>query len=136
MLSSDPRLPETLAQITQAHTLTILDAHPGSPLWPLALSLSTDIFVVASPRADALAQTESLLGEIREASAAIKIPPKPHLVLNMVGSWGERLGLGSQAAVHLPYDVNKAGSYAASLAAPLITLLYPGWKVSRKGALA
>lgn len=133
VLSNEPRLLEHLNQISQTHTLTVLDVHPASPLWPAALSLASDIFVVTVPRLDCLAQTAVLLREIDELTQPMEQRPRRHLVLNMTRTLGEKLQLLSQAAANLPFDAGRADRFEGSLASPLLNLLYPSWSTTGKG---
>jgi cellulose biosynthesis protein BcsQ len=133
VLSTDPRLAEKLVQISLAHTLTVLDAHPASPLWSTALSLASDIFVVTDPRQDSLAHTAALLHEVDEFAQPLERKPRMHLVLNLVHTLGEKLQLVHQAAASLPFDAGRAERCEGSLASPLLNLLYPGWGAPGKG---
>ncbi len=53
-----------------------------------------------------------------------------HLAANKVRTWGEKVAV-SDAAVRLAYSERLAQEYAASLADPLLNLLYPGWEQMR-----
>ena len=121
-----------LDEIRQAHTLTVIDAFPANPLWPHLLNRATDIFVITSPRPDAIAQTESMLRDLNTALETIQPKPQLHLVLNMVRSWSEKLPFSGQLDVNLPWQVRKAERYHPDLADPLLECLYPGWSKQPK----
>ena len=132
VLERDRHLFDTLHAIARSHTLTLFDVFPGTPLWAHALTLVSDILVVAVPRPDAMAQTEAMLQHLRESLSAVRVKPHARLVLNMTRSLGERLLLGDQLDASLPYDERRARDLDHSLADPLIAILYPGWSGKEK----
>ena len=132
-LASDiERTTAAVDQIIQDHTLTIFDAFPGNPLWPTLLTRATDILVVTAPRSDSIAQTDVMFQELHDSLAAIETKPRLHLVLNMVRTWGEKLPLKGQTDIVLPYNEKLAQGLSASLADPVLNLLYPGWNKREK----
>lgn len=138
-LAADERTHEALRQIARSHTLTIFDTFPTNPLWKQVLEMATDIIVVAAPRPDAVAQTESMLRKLNEETGALDPKPRIHLVLNQVRTLGERLPLAGQIAAWIGFDERKAERMDGRLAEPLLGLLYPGWerrKDKRRGGRA
>ena len=132
-LASDiERTTAAVDQIIQDHTLTIFDAFPGNPLWPTLLTRATDILVVTAPRSDSIAQTDVMFQELHDSLAAIETKPRLHLALNMVRTWGEKLPLKGQTDIILPYNEKLAQGLSASLADPVLNLLYPGWNKREK----
>ena len=120
LLEEEPeRVCQALADIRQTHTLVVVDAFPGHPLWsevgqdsPQALT-----FVVASPREEAVLQAQALKTELKGRTL---------LVLNMTRSLADRAESGMQ--VFLPYREAWADSLDRRLADPLLALVYHGWR--------
>jgi hypothetical protein len=133
-LAADERTPDVLRRIIREHTLTIFDTFPTNPLWERVLELATDIVVVTAPRPDSLAQTDAILRQLKDESAALDPQPRIHLVLNQVRSIGERLPLAGQVSAWIGYDERKAQRLDSSFAEPILDLIYPGWtkRVKRK----
>ncbi len=133
-LASDERTLDALRRVIREHTLTIFDAFPSNPLWGRALELATDVIVVTAPRTDSLAQTDAILRQLKDESAALDPQPNIHLVLNQVRSMGERLPLAGQVSAWIGYDERKAQRLDSSFAEPILDLIYPGWtkRVKRK----
>lgn len=112
------RVLKILVNIQKQHSLFVVDAFPGHPLFK---SLSTPQtgrlnLVVTSPRDDALLQAKRLSGELEGDR---------YLILNMTRSLADRTGV--QADVSLPFQENWAASLDHRLADPLLNLVYPGW---------
>ncbi len=131
VLHNDPRLPQVFDQIIQRHTLTVIDAFPGNPLWQAALRRATDILVVSAPREDSLAQTVVMRQELAEVLPSLTQSPQVYLVLTMVRSVADRLPLGGQISAWLPHNERWAIGLDPRLADPVIDLVYPGW-IKRK----
>ncbi len=133
-LAADERTLDALRLVIREHTLTIFDAFPSNPLWERALELATDVIVVTAPRTDSLAQTDAILRQLKDESAALDPQPNIHLVLNQVRSMGERLPLSGQVSAWIGYDERKAQRLDSSFAEPILDLIYPGWtkRVKRK----
>ncbi len=125
---------QALDAIIRQHTLTVIDAFPGYGLWPHLLNRATDILVVTDPRPDALAQTESLLQDLRISLETLNPQPRIHLILNRVRTLGEKIAMNGQVHLSLPFDERKAQRYDPQLADPLLERLYPGWvKQAKRG---
>ena len=131
-LAADERTPDVLRRIIREHTLTIFDTFPTNPLWERVLELATDIVVVTAPRPDSLAQTDAILRQLKDESAALDPQPRIHLVLNQVRSMGERLPLAGQVSAWIGYDERKAQRLDSSFAEPLLDMVYPGWTKRKK----
>lgn len=119
MWSEEPaRVLSVLTDLQKQHTLFVVDAIPGHPVFPtLAGQQSGRLnLVVTSPRDDALLQARRLIGEL---------PGDKHLVLNMARSLADRAG--AQAEVVLPFRENWAAGLDHRLADPLLDLVYSGW---------
>ncbi|HEB64666.1 MAG TPA: hypothetical protein ENJ02_03895 [Chloroflexi bacterium] len=127
-LADDPRLPAVLDAVQRAHPLTVYDAFPSNPLWRIVLGRATDILLVTDPRDEAVAQTESMFRDLQPYIEERGL--RLHLAANKVRTWGEKVAV-SDAAVRLAYSERLAQEYAASLADPLLNLLYPGWEQMR-----
>ncbi len=114
---------KVLCEIRRQHTLFVVDAFPGHPLFPELYKSSAGLvnLVVTSPRDDSLLQARRLMKEIPEPS---------HLVLNMARSLADRAEGGM--AVVLPYNETWAQSADARLADPILELIYTGWKAKGK----
>jgi hypothetical protein len=108
-----------LAEILRKHTLLVVDAYPGHPLFPEVSKATPGLvnMVVTSPRVDALIQARRLISEV---------PAPSHIVLNMAKSMADRTETG--VAVMLPYRESWVQSLDGRLADPILELVYPGWK--------
>jgi hypothetical protein len=119
MWSEEPdRVLNMLAAIRKQHTLLVVDAFPGHPVFAGLASSQPGRFnlVVSSPRDDALLQARRLHTEL---------PEKKHFILNMSRSLADRTGV--QADVVLPFRESWAAGLDSRLADPLLELVYPGW---------
>ncbi|MBI9051636.1 MAG: hypothetical protein JEZ00_19590 [Anaerolineaceae bacterium] len=107
-----------LAETRRKHTLLVVDAYPGHPLFPELCKVMPGLvnMVVTTPREDALMQARRLISEI---------PAPSHLVLNMAKSMADRTEAG--VSVVLPYKESWAQSLDGRLADPLLELVYAGW---------
>jgi MinD-like ATPase involved in chromosome partitioning or flagellar assembly len=126
VLAEDPRLPDFLAGLKRGYTLVIVDASPSHPFWPRLLDLATNILVVTAPREESLFQAETLLREL-EPMRASKPDLKVSLIMNMVRSLGERIGMSGMVAASIPYNERWASQLDPRIADPILNLLYPGW---------
>jgi MinD-like ATPase involved in chromosome partitioning or flagellar assembly len=126
VLADDARLPDFLAGLRKGYTLTMVDASPDHPYWPRLLDLATTVFIVTAPRDDSLYQAETLQKELEPITAA-RPELKIHLVLNMVQSLGQRIGLSGLVSASIPYNERWASQLDARLFDPLLNLVYPGW---------
>ncbi len=120
LLEQEPeRVNQAIQEIRKRHTLFVVDAFPGHPLWS-QLSVEnpgTVNFVVTSPRDDALLQAMRIKSEMGEQA---------RLVLNMARGVADRLENG--VSVFLPYREAWAASLDKHLADPLLAQVYPGWR--------
>ncbi|PKO16660.1 MAG: hypothetical protein CVU39_07500 [Chloroflexi bacterium HGW-Chloroflexi-10] len=109
---------QVVADIRKNHTLLVVDAYPGHPLFPDLTQAAPNVvnLVVTTPREDAVYQARRLMENIKPA----------HLVLNMTRSLAERAENG--VSVILPYKEGWAQALDARLADPLLELVYLGWK--------
>jgi len=126
VLAEDPRLPDFLAGLKKGYTLVVVDASPSHPFWPLLLDLATTILVVTAPREESLFQAETLLKELEPVRAA-RPELKVHLIMNMVRSLGERIGMSGMVGASIPYNERWATRLDPRIADPILNLLYPGW---------
>jgi cellulose biosynthesis protein BcsQ len=126
VLSEDKRMPDFLAALKQGYTLVMVDASPNHPFWPRLLDLATTILVVTSPREDSLFQAETLLKELQPIRTA-RPDLQVHLIMNMVRTLGERVGMSGLVAASIPYDERMANQLDPRMADPILNLLYPGW---------
>lgn len=118
--SEDPQgVRDVLAEIRRKHTLLVVDAFPGHPLFSEIVQPGPGLInlVVTSPRDDALLQARRLMAEI---------PEPRHLILNMAKSVSERAESG--VSVTLPYHESWAQTLDPRLADPILELAYSGWK--------
>ena len=119
MWAEEPeRVLRFIAEIRKQHTLLVVDAFPGHPLFD---ALSTPQpgrlnLIVTSPRDDTLLQARRLQEELGKEA---------QVVLNMARSLADQAG--TQAAVVLPYKEAWANTLDPRLADPLLELVYPGW---------
>lgn len=113
-----------LAEIRRQHTLLVVDAFPGHPLYPDLVQSQPGVInlIVTSPRDDALMQARRLMAESPEPS---------HLVLNMARSVADRAE--ADVSVVLPHKESWAQAADSRLADPLLALIYSGWKANRTG---
>lgn len=119
MWSDEPeRVLSVIAEIRKQHTLFVVDAFPGHPLFNQLSSTQPGKvnLIVTSPRDDALLQAKRLADEMGSGA---------QLVLNMARSLADRAG--AQAAVVLPYKESWASALDPRLADPLLDLVYSGW---------
>jgi cellulose biosynthesis protein BcsQ len=141
VLAEDPRLPDFLAGLKKGYTLVVVDASPSHPFWPRLLDLATTILVVTAPREESLYQAETLLKEL-EPVRATRPDLKVHLIMNMVRSLGQRIGMSGMVSASIPYNERWAGQLDERIADPILNLLYPGWagganpKAARKRLVA
>jgi MinD-like ATPase involved in chromosome partitioning or flagellar assembly len=126
VLSEDPRLPDFLAGLKRGYTLVVVDASPSHPFWPRLLDLATNILVVTAPRDESLFQAETLLKEL-EPMRASRPELKIHLIMNMVHSLGERVGMSGMVNATIPYNERWASQLDPRIADPILNILYPGW---------
>jgi hypothetical protein len=117
------RVWETLNKIRKGHTLFVVDAFPGHPLYRELSEPIPDLLslVITSPRDDALLQARRLM---KETSSEKK------LILNMARRLAERTEAGVD--VVLPYNEGWVASMDPHLADPLLGLVYPGWKARNR----
>jgi Mrp family chromosome partitioning ATPase len=141
VLAEDPRLPDFLTGLKRGYTLVVVDASPSHPFWPRLLDLATNVIVVTAPRDESLFQSETLLKELEPVRAA-RPELKIHLIMNMVHSLGERIGMSGMVAASLPHNERWATQLDPRIADPILNILYPGWtsgpnpKTLRKRILA
>ncbi len=141
VLAEDPRLPDFLTGLKRGYTLVVVDASPSHPFWPQLLDLATHILVITAPRDESLFQAETLLKEL-EPLRASRPDLKVHLIMNMVHSLGERIGMSGMVAASIPFNDRWAAQLNPRIADPILNLLYPGWtsgpnpKALRKRILA
>jgi Mrp family chromosome partitioning ATPase len=126
VLSDDERMPDFLAGLKKGYTLVVVDASPNHPFWPRLLDLATTILIVTAPREDSLFQAETLLKELQPVRTA-RPDLHVHLIMNMVRSLGERVGMSGMVAANIPYDERMAARLDPRMADPILNLLYPGW---------
>jgi MinD-like ATPase involved in chromosome partitioning or flagellar assembly len=126
VLAEDPRLPDFLAGLKKGYTLVVVDASPSHPFWPRLLDLATNILVITAPREESLFQAETLLKELEPIRAARK-ELKVHLIMNMVRSMGERIGMSGMVGASIPYNERMATRLDPQIADPILNILYPGW---------
>jgi hypothetical protein len=114
-----PRVQSALEDIRKRHTLFVVDAFPGHPLYPELSQPRPDLtsLIVTSPRDDALLQARRL---VKETSG------EKRLVLNMAHRLVDWMETG--ADVVLPYEEGWVISMNPRLADPLLEQVYPGWK--------
>ena len=127
VLAGDPRLSESLKNIIQSHTLTIIDASPLSPLWSQVLQIADEILVITTPRGDTIAQADTTFRELSELMAAQNSKKKPVLVMNMVQSLSERISLGNDLGAWVPFNQQSAKNFGDELAVPVLNMLYSGF---------
>lgn len=119
MWSEEPeRVLSVIAEIRRQHTLFVVDAFPGHPLFSQLSSEQPGRInlIVTSPRDDALLQAKRLADEMGNCA---------QLVLNMARSLADRAG--AQASVVLPFKESWAAALDPRLADPLLDLIYSGW---------
>jgi hypothetical protein len=119
MWSEEPeRVLSVIAEIRRQHSLFVVDAFPGHPLFSQLSSEQPGRInlIVTSPRDDALLQAKRLADELGKGA---------QLVLNMARSLADRAG--AQAAVVLPFKESWAAALDPRLADPLLDLIYSGW---------
>jgi Mrp family chromosome partitioning ATPase len=126
VLSEDARMPGFLAGLKRGYTLVVVDASPNHPFWPRLLDLATTILVVTSPREDSLFQAETLLKELQPVRAA-RPDLQVYLIMNMVRTLGERVGMSGMVAASLTFNERMAAQLDPRIADPILNLLYPGW---------
>jgi MinD-like ATPase involved in chromosome partitioning or flagellar assembly len=126
VLAEDPRLPDFLTGLKRGYTLVVVDASPSHPFWPRLLDLATNILIVTAPRDESLFQAETLMKEL-EPMRASQPELKINLIMNMVHSLGERVGMSGMVAASIPYNERWASQLDPRLADPILNLLYPGW---------
>jgi len=126
VLSEDPRLPNFLNNLKSSYTLVVADASPDHYFWPRLLDLATNILVITSPRDDSLYQAETLLKELQPVRAA-RPELQVHIVMNMVRTFGERIGTTGLVSASLPFSETSANRLDSRLADPILNILYPGW---------
>lgn len=117
--SEDPDgVRRVLKEIRHRHTLLVVDAFPGQPLFPELSQPAPGLIhlVVTTPRDDAVAQAQRLMKEV---------PSPAHLVMNMTRNLADRAESG--ISIVLPYRESWAQSLDARLADPLLGLIYAGW---------
>jgi MinD-like ATPase involved in chromosome partitioning or flagellar assembly len=135
VLAEDPRLPGFLTELKKGYTLVVVDASPSHPFWPYLVDLATNILIITAPRDESLYQADTLLKEL-EPVRAVRPELKVHLIMNMVRSLGERIGVSGMVAASIPANERAAAQLDPRLADPILNLLYPGWAtgVSPKAA--
>jgi MinD-like ATPase involved in chromosome partitioning or flagellar assembly len=126
VLAEDPRLPDFLAELKKGYTLVVVDASPSHPFWPRLIDLATTILVITSPREESLFQAETLLKELEPVRAS-RPELKVHLIMNMVRTMGERIGMSGMVGAAIPYNERAAAQLDPRMADPVLNLLYPGW---------
>lgn len=126
VLAEDERLPDFMAGLKRGFTLVVVDASPSHPFWPRLLDLATNILVVTAPREESLFQAETLLKELEPVRAS-RPDLKVHLIMNMVRSLGERVGMSGMVAASIPFNERWATQLDERIADPILNLLYPGW---------
>ncbi|MBN1440559.1 MAG: hypothetical protein JW929_14220 [Anaerolineales bacterium] len=126
VLAEDPRLPNFLAGLKKGYTLVVVDAAPSHPFWPYLLDLATTVLVITAPREESLYQAETLLKELEPVRAA-RPDLKVHLIMNMVRSLGERIGMSGMVGASIPHSDRMANHLDPRIADPILNLLYPGW---------
>jgi MinD-like ATPase involved in chromosome partitioning or flagellar assembly len=126
MLSEDERMTDFLAGLKKGYTLVIVDASPNHPFWPRLLDLATTILIVSTSREDSLFQAETLLKELQPIRTA-RPDLQVHLIMNMVRTLGERVGMSGLVAVSIPHSERMVNQLDPRMADPILNLLYPGW---------
>jgi hypothetical protein len=126
VLAEDPRLPDFLAGLKRGYTLVVVDASPSHPFWPRLVDLATNILVITAPREESLFQAETLLKELEPLKTS-RTDLKVQLIMNMVHSLGERIGMSGMVAASIPHNERWATQLDPRLADPILNLLYPGW---------
>jgi MinD-like ATPase involved in chromosome partitioning or flagellar assembly len=126
VLSDDERMPDFLTGLKKGYTLVVVDASPNHPFWPRLLDLATTVLVVSAPREDSLYQAETLLKELQPIRAA-RPDLQVHLIMNMVRTLGDRVGMSGMVAASLAYNERMAAQLDPRMADPILNLLYPGW---------
>jgi Mrp family chromosome partitioning ATPase len=126
ILADDERMPVFLEGLKRGYTMVVVDASPSHPFWPRLLDLATNILVITAPREESLFQAETLLKELEPVRAS-RPELKVHLIMNMVRSLGERIGMSGMVAASIPYNERWAAQLDPRLADPILNLLYPGW---------
>jgi cellulose biosynthesis protein BcsQ len=126
VLSEDPRLPTFLGSLKTSYTLVVADASPDHPFWPRLLDLATNIMVITAPRDDSLYQAETLLKELQPVRTA-RPDLKVDIVMNMMRTFGERIGTAGLVSATLPQNEGMASRLDSRLADPILDVLYPGW---------
>lgn len=122
LIGGDERLDHTLQAILDAHTLTVFDAAPDNPLWSRLLEKTTDVFVVATPREDALMQAAAMLHTLEAHPRRHEL--RVRLVVNQVRSTAERLQVRGLGAAQVKYHERRARALDGRLAEPLLDVLY------------
>ncbi len=117
------RVWNTLANIRKNHTLFVVDAFPGHPLYPGLSQARPGLtnLIVTSPRDDALLQARRLMKETEGDKK---------LVLNMARKLVDRTESGMD--IVLPYNEAWVASMDPRLADPLLEQVYPGWKARKR----
>jgi MinD-like ATPase involved in chromosome partitioning or flagellar assembly len=126
VLSEDARMPDFLVGLKKGYTLVVVDASPNHPFWPRLLDLATTILIVTAPREDSLYQAETLLKELQPVRA-VRPDLHVHLIMNMVRTLGERVGMSGMVDASIPYNERMATQLDPRMADPILNLLYPGW---------
>lgn len=127
VLAGEQRTSDAIRSIAQAHTLTVFDASPLTPLWSQILNLADEILVITTPRGDTIAQADVTYREIADFLAAQDSKLKPTLVMNMVTSLGDRLSLGNDLGAWVPFNDQAARSFSENLSLPVLNMLYSGF---------
>lgn len=120
LLDQEPeRVQQVLADIQRQHTLFVVDAFPGHPLWPGLNPDQAHVFtiIVTSPRDDAVLQARQLKADLGRRSL---------VCLNMARGLADRVESGVD--IFLPYKESWALSQDRRLADPLLAQVYPGWR--------
>ncbi|MGB7540268.1 MAG: hypothetical protein WBM17_17130 [Anaerolineales bacterium] len=125
VLAEDPRLPDFLSGLKRGYTMVVVDASPSHPFWPRLLDLATNILVITAPRDESLFQAETLMKELEPVRAA-RPDLKVHLIMNMVRSLGERIGMSGMIAASIPYNERWGTQLDPRIADPILKILYPG----------
>jgi hypothetical protein len=118
-----PRVLAALEDIRKRHTLFVVDAFPGHPLYPELSRERSDLLtlIVTSPRDDALFQARRLANETNR---------EKRMVLNMARRLADWIETGPD--VVLPYEEPWAASLDPRLSDPLLAQVYPGWKARKR----
>jgi len=115
---------QTLRDIWANHTLVIVDAFMGHPMWQRIANTSdpkTYTFAVSSPRDDATENARRLKDSLLTSDEQAKA----FFLMNMVRDATAQMGMGADVA--LPNKVNWAAENNGKLADPILKVVYPGW---------